>query len=252
MYMCVCVPVHECTHAIVHTYAYHTPYKSQLGAGFFSKSLSTAQYDMRSLMFPSIASCTCTFNTAYRTAPNFQGAQFSRIVRFKHFAKTIFADQGNPVSHALQKKKFVVLNFHSSSQSAKTVKIMCLGNLVLYGSTQLTGWPHRVARSVESHTHMYNKSLTDSSQHVFLSVGFPFSAPLQMFQVCWSMSWRLPHGEDKMRMVGSLPLCETHPLLSSSTNSPLPSLPSLSPSSFFPPSIPLSLFYLPLIHPSFF
>ena len=30
----------------------------------------------------------------YRIAPNFQGAQFSRIGVFKHFVETIFADHG--------------------------------------------------------------------------------------------------------------------------------------------------------------
>ena len=30
----------------------------------------------------------------YRIRPNFRGAQFSRIVLSKHFAETIFADQG--------------------------------------------------------------------------------------------------------------------------------------------------------------
>ena len=46
----------------------------------------------------------------------------------KRFAETIFADQGNPVSHAFYLRLFVV-----PDQSAKNAKIMRLENLVLYG-----------------------------------------------------------------------------------------------------------------------
>ena len=51
----------------------------------------------------------------------------------KHYAETIFVNQGYRVPVYGILKKFAELNFHSCGRSAKTTKIMRLENLALYG-----------------------------------------------------------------------------------------------------------------------
>ena len=58
----------------------------------------------------------------------FEAHNFRRSCNLKRFAETIFADQGNPVSHALYLCLFAV-----PDQSVKNAKIMRLENFALYG-----------------------------------------------------------------------------------------------------------------------
>ena len=64
----------------------------------------------------------------------FEVLNFCRLCNFKRFAETVFADQGNLVSHAFQKKKIMALHIRGTGQSTNSVKIMHLKNLVLCGS----------------------------------------------------------------------------------------------------------------------
>ena len=64
---------------------------------------------------------------------NFQGTKFSQIGIFKHYAATIFVNQGYRIPVYGILKNFSELNFHGCGRSAKITKILRLENLALYG-----------------------------------------------------------------------------------------------------------------------
>ena len=84
--------------------------------------------------------------------PNFRGAQFSWTGVFKHFAETIFADQGSRILLASIRgirysKISRSLIFQVRCQSAINAKIMCLKNLALYSTSFINSLPRTLGTS---------------------------------------------------------------------------------------------------------
>ena len=65
--------------------------------------------------------------------PNFRGAKFSRIGLLKHFAEINFADRRFLMAAPIIRNILRSSIFAVREESAKTVKIMRLENLALYG-----------------------------------------------------------------------------------------------------------------------
>ena len=72
----------------------------------------------------------------YHIALNFRGTKFSRIGHLQIFAEIIFVDQSMSEDSGMTRYGIEVLQsliFAVGNESAKTMKIKCLENLVLYG-----------------------------------------------------------------------------------------------------------------------